>query len=121
MATIQNVIDFVDEIKPNAFSNEVKTRWLNECEGLVQTEVFLFAPKEILVYRYEQHKNTPLLVDPPHDKLYWTYLAAMVDFANGEYNKYQNSMQMFNSFFGEFMRWFATNYRPAEAHREGLQ
>ena len=31
---------------------------------------------------------------------------------------YQNTMQMFNSFFGEFMRWFALNYRPADTHEE---
>lgn len=37
MATLKSVIDYVDEIKPNAFSNEAKTKWLNECEGLVQT------------------------------------------------------------------------------------
>ena len=54
----------------------------------------------------------------PHDKIYWAYLTAMIDFANGEYNKYQNTMQMFNSFFGEFMRWFALNYRPADTHEE---
>ena len=30
MATLKSVIDYVDEIKPNAFSNEAKTKWLNE-------------------------------------------------------------------------------------------
>ena len=41
MATLSGVITQVDDIKPNAFSNDTKTAWLNECEGLVQTEVFL--------------------------------------------------------------------------------
>lgn len=45
MATLKSVIDMVDEIKPNAFSNEAKTQWLNECEGLVQTEVLLSQAK----------------------------------------------------------------------------
>ena len=118
--TLKQVIERVDEIKPNAFSNEAKTMWLNECEGMVQTEVLLYASEEIITYDYETHKDIELLVKPPHDKLYWTYLTAMIDFANGEYNKYQNTMQLFNSHFGEFMRWFARCYRPADAHEEGL-
>jgi len=120
MAILGEIIAMVDEIKPNAFSNEVKTGWLNECEGLVQTEVFLFAPVEIVRYRWPEDKDGAMLVEPPHDKLYWAYLTAMIDFANGEYNKYQNTMQMFNASFGEFMRWYALNYRPADAHGEGL-
>ena len=118
MATLKSVISMVDSIKPNAFDDEAKTAWINECEGLVQTEVLLWASDEIITYTYEWDQEKTLLVRPPHDKIYWTYLSAMIDFANGEYNKYQNTMQMFNSFFGEFMRWFAQNYRPADTHEE---
>lgn len=118
MATVSSVITRVDDIKPNAFSNETKTQWLNEVEGMVQTEVFLWASEQIITYDYATNADTELLVQPPHDKLYWAYLTAMIDFANGEYSKYQNTMQMFNNSFGEFMRWFANNYRPADTHEE---
>ena len=84
----------------------------------MQTEVILWASEEIITYQYDEDKDKELLAQPPHDKIYWAYLTAMIDFANGEYNKYQNTMQMFNSFFGEFMRWFALNYRPADTHEE---
>ena len=118
--TLEKVIAFVDDIKPNAFSNEVKTQWVSEAEGLVQTEVLLWASPNILVYDWAKDKARELLVLPPHDKLYLSYLTAMIDFANGEYNKYQNTMELFNSQFGEYMRWFARNYEPANAHLEGL-
>ena len=118
MATLSGVITQVDDIKPNAFSHVSMTAWLNECEGLVQTEVFLWAREQVIVYSYTADSAAELRVQPPHDKLYWTYLCAMIDFANGEYNKYQNTMQLFNSYFGEFMRWFAANYRPADTHEE---
>lgn len=116
--TVSQVIQAVDEVKPNAFSNEEKTRWLNEVEGMVQTEVLLFASEEVIAYSYEQDKDAELLVQPPHDKLYPAYLEARVDYANGEYEKYQNTMQMFNAFFGEFIRWFALTYSPADTHGE---
>ncbi len=111
---IKSVIDYVDEIKPNAFSNEVKTMWLNECEGMIQTEIFLFAPLQILIYDYEKDKEKHMLVEPPHDKLYAAYLAAKIDYANGEYSKYENSRTMFQAHYNEFVRWYATHYRPAD-------
>lgn len=116
--TLEDVLAWVDSIKPNAFSDNEKTNWVNEVEGMVQTDVFLWAPEEIIVYDYETDKDKELLAQPPHDKIYGAYLTAMIDFANGEYNKYQNTMQMFNAHFGEFMRWFATVYRPADTHPE---
>ena len=56
-------------------------------------------------------------VRPPHDKLYAAYLTAMIDFANGEYNKYQNSMQLFNLAFGEFARWYSHPGNTSRASR----
>ena len=112
MATLKGVIAAVDEIKPNAFSDAAKTEWLNECEGLVQTEVMLLDIAECITY--DAQTDAELLVRPPHDKLYRAYLIAMIDFANGEYNRYQNTLQMFNAFYGEYMRWYARTYRPAD-------
>ncbi len=113
---LREVIEYVDGIKPNAFTDEDKTRWINEAEGMVQTNVFLLAPEEIITYDFEHDGEAELLVRPPHDKIYAAYLAAMIDFANGEYNKYQNTYQMFNAHYRELMNWFATNYRPADTH-----
>jgi hypothetical protein len=39
---------------------------------------------------------------------------AMIDFANGEYGKYQNTMTLFNSFFGSFNKWYVENYQPGD-------
>ena len=113
---LSTVLALVDEIKPNAFSAQTKTVWLNEIEGLVQTEILLVRVEEIIVYDYETNADTELLVSAPHSKIYAAYLMAQIDFANGEYNKYQNSMVVFNSYFGEYQRWFANNYRPADTH-----
>lgn len=58
--------------------------------------------------------GTQLLVRFPHDKIYAAYVIAQIDFANGEYNKYENSLRMFNSYWGEYCRWFSRTYRPAD-------
>ncbi|MHB1153999.1 MAG: hypothetical protein ACYCWE_20760 [Eubacteriales bacterium] len=59
--------------------------------------------------------ETVLLVQAPFDKLYRSYLCAMIDFANGEYDRYNNSMQMFNKQLSELTGWYARTYRPADA------
>lgn len=115
--TLKEIIDRVDDIKPNAFDEATKTMWLNEVEGYVQTEILLLNVHDIIQYKWPEAENWELLVPPPHDKIYWTYLTAMIDFANGEYKKYQNTMQMYNEFIGEFTRWFARTYRPADRRR----
>ena len=118
--TLYQAINMVDDIKPNAFSDETKTAWLNECEGMVQTEVLLLSPADIIVYRYDRDHDAELLAKAPHDKIYWMYLAAMVDFGNGEYNKYANTMQLFNAAFAEYQSWYALHYRPADGEAEEL-
>lgn len=112
--TLSQIISFVDDIKPNAFSNDAKTMWLNEVEGYVQTEVFLLDISEIIQYSYADDSETEMLVEPPHNKLYRYYLEAMIDYANGEYNKYNNTFAMYNACLAEYARWYALKYRPAE-------
>jgi len=115
---LKTVIENVDRVKPNAFDSEEKTRWLNEIEGRIQAEILLFGPDNITVYTYADNADTELFVKPPYDCLYEYYLIAMIDFHNGEYDKYQNSMEMFDSKYDAFRKWFIEVYHPAD-HLEG--
>lgn len=112
--TLKQIIDLVDGLKPNAFSNDQKTQWVNECEGKVQTEVFLLRPEDIVNLTYDECKNHELLAEPPHDDIYVYYLEAMIDFHNGEYDRYQNSMEMFNEKWNAFVKYVIIHYRPAD-------
>lgn len=59
---IQDVIDLVDEVKPNAFTSKVKLAWISALEGRLAADVFLLAPVEIaaLQYQYPDDLNTEL-------------------------------------------------------------
>lgn len=111
---IKDAIAYVDSVKPNAFDDAAKILWLNEVEGLVQTEAMLFAVEDLIEYTADTSTETELLVKSPHDKIYRAYLVAMVDFANGEYNRYANTVEMFNTYFSEYVVWYADKYRPAD-------
>ena len=112
--TIRECIEYVDDVKPNAFTEEQKVRWLNEVEGRVQSKVFLFGPDNITKYKWPENADTELFVKEPYDEIYYEYLQAKIDYQNGEYDKYANSMTMFESVFAEFTNWFITTYHPAD-------
>lgn len=113
--TIGKVIRLADALKPNAVELEQKYQYISEVEGLVQSEVMLLSSADIITYDPAQNdENTELLVKPPHDKLYIAYLTAMLDFANGEYNKYANTIEQFNAYYREYHRWYLARIHPAD-------
>jgi len=115
---ICDVIDWVDEVKPNAFSDNVKVSWLNALEGRLQADVLLLAP--LPPYDADADMESTLLIEPPHDDLYGLWLSAKIDEANGEYAKYANTLAVFNGHYDNFVRWFADTYAPAQGYNTGL-
>lgn len=102
--TVQDCIDYVDSIEPNAYTNAQKTGWLNEVEGKVYTQLFLVQPYEFKAV------NQALALPAPYDRMYSRYLQAMIHYADGEYNRYQNSYAMFNEVWAEANRWFGGDF-----------
>ena len=109
---ISDLIVLVDIVKPNSFSKKTKISWLNDVEGMVWTQIYLRDPVDFV--GYDDVVDKELGVKPPHHRIYSSYLCAMIDFANGEYDKYQNTMVQFNEQFGAYSRWYALNFRPAD-------
>lgn len=116
--TIREIIERVDENKPNAFSQQKKLEWIAELDGKVAANVLLLdiAVIQQLRYRHPDDLETTPLVEFPHDGIYELWLDAKIDYANGEYDIYQNSMEMFNAAYGDFVRWFAATYEPAQGY-----
>jgi len=114
--SLEELFAYVGDVKPHAFSETVLTMWLNEIETRLQREVLLLDPVELMAYRWPEDRKTVLLLDPPHDAIYRHYLEAMIDYANGEYSKYQNTMEMCNDRWDAFVGAFAAAYRPADGY-----
>lgn len=113
--TLSEAIAFGDSMrKANAYAPEIKTRWINEVEGAVLTNVHLLSIKDVVYLSYPEHKDAVLSVSPPYDRLYWAYLCAMIDLANGEFASYQNWYEVFNSFLKEYKIWYARTIRPQD-------
>ena len=123
MAKINKIIEVVDRNKPNAFTQEDKLQWIAELDGQLALEVFLMDTVEAAGFQYtfpEGLEYEPL-VKFPHDGIYDAWLEAKIDYNNGEYEKYQNSMEMFNARRAAFVRWFASTYEPAQGYRKEVR
>ena len=195
-------INYAKRIRPgSAFPDEVYIQWINQIEGLVQTDVWMLFADDVLRYHenaekggagvsfpddktlrlesdpgfyaggevtlsgfstyaannasaartilkrsadglsYEFAEGTfsatgtepeesataavsyteyekELLVPKPHDKLYLSYLLAMIDLANAETRNYANSITVFNEDYQEYSGYYGLNGNPADGRAE---
>jgi hypothetical protein len=56
--------------------------------------------------------STVLLVPAPYDDVYLRWLEARIDYANGEYGKYNNSLTAYNDAYSLFERYYNRNNMP---------
>lgn len=103
--TIRELLDTVRFAKATAQSDAMLLQYLNEIEGKAQTDVMGIAPEDTVEYTAAD-LDAELLVKAPHDKLYIYRLMAMIDFGDGEYNRYQNELQMADGAFREWAKWW---------------
>ncbi len=98
--TIQKLIDKVQEEKPNTFQTDKLIEFINEIEADVAEQINLDIPS----YTGED-MNEDLMAPSPYDRLYVSYLKAMIDYANEEYASYQLNQEQHNQDFTDFVNW----------------
>lgn len=116
--TLSQAISTADLMRPNAFGDELKTAWINEIEAHIQTEIMLINQSCLIRYDINYDRDTELLADDAHSMVYCYYLAAMIDYANREYQTYQSSMNVCNAALDRFKGWYARLFAPANGTAE---
>lgn len=110
--TMNEVIEYVDKVKPNAYSEDEKYRWIANLEGLISREV---KGEEEPVYSLPGDADKPLQVGTPYDEIYALYVMAQIDFHNREYNNYNNTALMFGELLEKYKAWYIRNNNPSKA------
>ena len=108
---IREVITNVDDLKPNAYSEEDKKRWLKEIETKIYKEIVMTHEDACEMTDFT-NENSNLIAQTPYDTLYITYVCAKIDFYNNETARYNNQMMMFNQEYFEFGNWYNRNHMP---------
>lgn len=112
MATMNTVIEHVDRVNPNVFTDTDKYEWLRTLDGLVAHEVL---QEEAPNYSIPDDADTPLLVQSPYDDIYRLYVTAMVYLHNREYDHYNNAVLVFKERYDQYKRWYIRTHKPKTA------
>ena len=114
--TIIEVINRIDHLKPNAYSQQDKVRWLSRLDGVVKKEIIDTheGGEDVIFegYNDETLLTTELLIPAPYDEVYVRYLEMQIDYANGEYAKYNNSTVEYNTAFSAFEKYYNRDHKP---------
>ena len=114
--TIIEAINRVDTMKPNNYSQQEKMYWLSVLDGTVKAEIIdTHEGGEAISfsgYTENTRLETELLIPKPYDEIYIRYLEMQIDYANGEYGKYNNSMILFNNAYSAFERFYNREHMP---------
>lgn len=107
--TVSEAIAWLDDKKPNGYSREDKTAWIREVEFMA----------EKLRARYgdpEEGAGEELSLPPPYDGAYLRYMEAQIDYCNGEYGKFNNAIELFNTLWQSYAAFYCRTH-PAKAVR----
>ena len=102
--TVDTCISLVDALVPNAVPTTLKLRWLSELEGYVLVNIQNRDPEAISL-RGEEGEHIDLSVPFPFDRIYWTFLASMVDFFNGDITRYEETASLADSALDCYAKW----------------
>lgn len=119
MTTINEVLEKVAKVRPDAYEDTTKAEWIIELEGKVRREVYQrhipckgcpWLPEE--VSSYPEDGDKPLLIPAPYERVYELYVLAQIDFYNREYDNYNNSTVAYNTVLDEWRQAFHRTHKP---------
>ena len=115
--TILEAINTVDGMKPNTVSLEQKRRWLAVLDRRITLDIHAYFDECPTFAGYDEHtpNSTELLVPAPYDEMYLYWLRAQIDFINGEEERYNNEIAIFNTDLQQYERFYRQNHRTKTA------
>ena len=128
--TVGKAIETADKLRPNnGFDRELKILWLRQADAGLRKSVvdksettdFDAVGADILYDREQEllRQDAELLLPEPYDSYYAHYLAAQMDAALGETDRYAGEQAQYNSLLAELAAWLRRSYpvRPGSPWR----
>ena len=113
---IIEAITSLDALKYNTYTQSDKVAWLSRLDSMVKNQVIdTHEGAEAVTFTgYDDSTSldTELLVPAPYDELYLRWLEAQIDYHNGEYDKYNNAMAMFQTAYDGYANYYRRTHMP---------
>ena len=114
--TIAEVISKVDALKPNTYTTEDKVAWLSTLDTRVKRQIIDAHERNDPIYFYGYDslldQVTELLVPAPYDEMYLRWLEAQIDYHNGEDDRYNNAIILFNNAYEGYKKHYTRTHMP---------
>ena len=121
---IIDAITRLDALKFNTYTQSDKVDWLSRLDSMVKKQVIdTHEGAEAVTFTgYDDSTSldTELLVPAPYDEVYLRWLEAQIDYHNGEYDKYNNAIIMFNTVFEAYKSYYNRMHKPVSHGRRFL-
>lgn len=113
---IIDAITRLDALKFNTYTNSDKVEWLSRLDSMVKKHIIDTheGGENVVFSGYDDSTDlhTELLVPAPHDEMYLRWLEAQIDYYNGEYDKYNNAIIMFNTAYEAYQAFYTRSHLP---------
>lgn len=101
--TLRELLEKISKEKPNSFDEDTLIGYINEIERDCAEEL-RYDKQEVPIYTAADIDNE-LIVPAPYDRVYVSYVKAMIDYANEEYGSYQLNQEQHVRDFADFANW----------------
>ena len=119
--TIIEAISKIDSLKYNTYSQEDKVDWLSRLDWMVKRQIIDTheGAEAVSFTGYDENTDlhTVLLIPAPFDEVYLRWLEAQIDYANGETDKFNASIIMYNTAYEAFEDYYNRNHMPVKKGR----
>lgn len=119
---VKDVLAYIDQIRPNAYTDREKIAMLNTIEGRVYTDIFHKAEGftgEFVPFK-EGEEERELAVPVPFTDLYINYMASRIDYFNGDVGRYNDSIVLYNDAWDQYAAHYRANNKPKQTNLTGM-
>ena len=113
---IYDAINSIDSLMFNTNSQKDKIDWLSRMDWIVKRHVIDTheGGEDVTFTGYNENTamETELLVPPPYDEVYLRWMEAQIHYHNGEYDKYNAAIVMYNTAFDAYANFYKQNHMP---------
>ena len=113
---IIEAINRIDNLKHNTYTQNEKLEWLSRLDSMVKRLIIDTheGGEDVTFdgYNPETNPETEMLVPAPFDEIYLRWMEAQIDYANGEYDKYNNAILMYQTVYDNYANYYNRNHMP---------
>lgn len=107
----EDLIDKIEILKPNSYDSDFIKNLIEKCDKKIYSDFLSQHPSVLEEYKQKNlAEDAELLLPDEYEDVYLSYVMAKMDYYQGDYERYNNEMTMYNSKWLEFVSWFTRNY-----------